>query len=338
LYAQAVQAEERGELDKALQLYRRSFKLNPSVDAAYQQSLHHAPVVSTSEGTVKPKVRRYSNHALTSKVLSRDLAAVLSNLDLKTLVFGPEDERKNTPLSTLPDEIIVHILSELMFSGNVTALERFALINRKSRILTLDPSLWRPLVSRTYVPPQIPDAKPLDVLLQDYGADYRRLYIEHPRIRLDGVYIAVCYYARHGQSENAWVSVLHWVTYYRYLRFLPDGTVLSLLTNDERRPADVVHMLQPSLKMKGFYIGTWRLEGTTVIIDDLVDALGTGGILSRYGFSMVLNLKSRPLGRWNKLEMVTYNSVNLETGETDTLPIKQEKPFWFSRVKSYAVT
>lgn len=25
-------------------------------------------------------------------------------------------------------------------------------------------------------------------------SDYRRVYIEHPRVRLDGVYIAICHY------------------------------------------------------------------------------------------------------------------------------------------------
>ncbi len=57
--------------------------------------------------------------------------------------------------------------------------------------------------------------------------DYRRLYIEHPRVRYDGVYIAVCHYMyvpwyqhyvsadkkhrimyrRNGVGENVWVNV-----------------------------------------------------------------------------------------------------------------------------------
>ena len=45
-----------------------------------------------------------------------------------------------------------------------------------------------------YKPPQIPDDEELDGLLTSYLGDYRRLYIEQPRLRLDGVYIAICHY------------------------------------------------------------------------------------------------------------------------------------------------
>lgn len=56
----------------------------------------------------------------------------------------------------------------------------------------------RKLVNETYKPPQIPllpdGESSLEYLSQQYLNDYRRLYIEHPRIRMDGVYIAVCHY------------------------------------------------------------------------------------------------------------------------------------------------
>ena len=55
---------------------------------------------------------------------------------------------------------------------------------------------------------------------------------------------------RSGYSENAWVNVTHLITYHRYLRFLPNGVVLSLLANEDQSPQDVVHYLKPGLKMK----------------------------------------------------------------------------------------
>lgn len=33
-----------------------------------------------------------------------------------------------------------------------------------------------------------------DIIAEAYFFDYRRMFIEHPRLRLDGVYIAVCHY------------------------------------------------------------------------------------------------------------------------------------------------
>jgi F-box protein 9 len=34
--------------------------------------------------------------------------------------------------------------------------------------------------------------------------------------------------------------------------------------------------------------------------------------------------------------METYDSVNLETGDTSPVALKNERPFWFSKVRSYA--
>jgi len=52
----------------------------------------------------------------------------------------------------------------------------------------------RELVEMTYKPPQIPRGLALETVADEYMSDYRRVYIEHPRLRLDGVYIAVCHY------------------------------------------------------------------------------------------------------------------------------------------------
>ena len=89
--------------------------------------------------------------------------------------------------------------------------------------LTLE-SGHRGLVEMTYRPPQVPADLPPDEIVENYMFDYRRMFIEHPRVRLDGVYIAVCHYvcvisqntsisaplharSREGSSENAWVNV-----------------------------------------------------------------------------------------------------------------------------------
>ena len=45
-----------------------------------------------------------------------------------------------------------------------------------------------------YKPPQIPLELEVEAIVDDYLSDYRRMYIERPRLRLDGVYIAVCHY------------------------------------------------------------------------------------------------------------------------------------------------
>jgi F-box protein 9 len=201
--------------------------------------------------------------------------------------------------------------------------------------------------------------------------------------------------SRPGLSEDAWMNVNHLITYHRYLRFYPNGQVLHLLANEELSPKEAIPLMKPTLRMKGFAIGNWYLEGTTLNIVNLFDASGqyalpewslseaevtamyrphlistpeggSGSVTptmgqgpavpipatlnprlsgrgssvdgppqARYIFDMTLEIKSRPLGRWNKLEMLTYDSIQLETGDVSPFPLKNERPFWFSKVKSY---
>ncbi len=113
--------------------------------------------------------------------------------------------------SPLPLEILLHILFCLASIHDVRTIERFATVCRKARAISLDPTIWRfalPfavisetnmrfirfLVQGTYVPPQIPRIGLLEDISTRYGSNYRKLYKEHPRLRIDGVYIAVCHY------------------------------------------------------------------------------------------------------------------------------------------------
>jgi len=52
----------------------------------------------------------------------------------------------------------------------------------------------RGFVKTIYKPPQISPDDVLDDIVEEHSSDYRRVYIERPRVRLDGVYIAVCHY------------------------------------------------------------------------------------------------------------------------------------------------
>ncbi|EGN96810.1 hypothetical protein SERLA73DRAFT_154240 [Serpula lacrymans var. lacrymans S7.3] len=384
VYRQAVHHEQNSQLDDALRLYRQAFRLNPMVDKAYYKeeqriqlstaasvppvvTAHptaHKRLSSTGSTVVPPEkvdelVQSVNALAIApNAVVTGTMASLLAGFP-PDLLFEPEDEREGIPLNKLPDELLVYILRNL----DTTAIERFATANRKARVVSLDSSIWRELVTLVYKPPQIIDDA-ASIAADQYVADYRRMYIEHPRIRMDGAYIAVCHYmyayllvacyvvlahgfgSRSGLSENAWVNISHLITYHRYLRFFPDGQVLSLLANEEYGPQNVIPILKPSLRMKGFYIGEWYLDGTTVYISNLTEMTDRNSTSAyptadsagrrRYSFQMTLDLRSRPVGRWNKLEFLGYDSVETESGEVIPLPLKHERPFWFSKVKSYA--
>jgi F-box protein 9 len=246
VYARAVKHEQAGELDGALRLYRQAFRMDSNVDRAYHFREQRATrALETPAVTVTPALLNAENRVVGSispavdsgvvhvkplssgRQVSGLLARIVADFPV-TLSFEPEDEREPSYLQRLPDELLVHILSFL----GATAIERFARVNRKARIITLDTIIWRSgflsssrvsyiwsfsflralssrchgqcsshraifhrsFVETIYRPPQISPDEVIDDIVDNYCSDYRRVYIERPRVRLDGVYIAVCHY------------------------------------------------------------------------------------------------------------------------------------------------
>ncbi|KZP01447.1 hypothetical protein CALVIDRAFT_559264 [Calocera viscosa TUFC12733] len=345
LYREAVECEQRGHLDEALALYRRSFKLDSNVDRAYYRFVAQEvlpPQTAPRERPLEdadPVKQPVAEHVGQTNRTTPSLQQIISAFEPRPMIFGPEDERLPNPFETLPDEIILHILVLLALQRDVTTIERFATINIKARLLAADSSIWRVICERTYVPPQVTPDVSTARIASLYGYNYRHTFIHHPRVRLDGCYIAVCHYIRPGQSENAWVAIRHLITYHRLLRLFPDGTVVSLLTNEEKPLADTVHLLKPTIRIKGSQLGTWALDDTKqrLRIRNLRAPDPGGRAALKYEFAMDLMLTSARNMRWNKLEMQWYASVNLDTGEVQDLPIKRERPFYFSKVRSYAI-
>jgi len=66
------------------------------------------------------------------------LAHITSNIPSGS-TFTQDDEKQPLWLRLLPDELVVSILRRL----DVTSIERFALVCRKARLLSLDATLWR---------------------------------------------------------------------------------------------------------------------------------------------------------------------------------------------------
>ncbi|KAF8916347.1 hypothetical protein CPB85DRAFT_1290963 [Mucidula mucida] len=304
VYRSAVENEERGDTDEALRLYRIAFRKDPNVERLF----YREEIISSAAAFKRHTDRAPVKEKHMSVVATKTLAKVIAGFP-EHLAFDPEVEEESVPLNGLPDEILVRILLGL----DPTSLERFAVVSRKARVFTLDSAIWRELVHATYKPPQLADQTELDSAIARCLYDFRRVYIEQPRVRMDGVYISVCRYVRAGLSENSWVNINHLITYHRYLRFFPNG--------------------------QGLFFGRWRLVDGTVYVTNLIEATGhvpisidselaeivfTHSETVRYVFTMSLQLRSRPVGRYNRLDITAFDSV------------KYEKPFLFSKVRSYA--
>ncbi|KAF2734678.1 hypothetical protein EJ04DRAFT_493156 [Polyplosphaeria fusca] len=218
--------------------------------------------------------------------------------------------------------------------------------------LTLDPPL--PSDQTTSVDPAMLTA----LLVPSTYSSYRTLFRSRPRLRFNGCYISTVNYTRPGASSPtsvSWNSPIHIVTYYRYLRFLRNGTCISLLTTSE--PADVVPYLHPehmhknhgnlpSAPMKDALLGRWKLSGPRVPGED-GEGIGeregvlhveTAGVTPKYMYKMVLATGSAGKGaRNNKLTWMGYWSYNKLTDDWCEFGLKNDRAFYWSRVRSYGM-
>lgn len=195
---------------------------------------------------------------------------------------------------------------------------------------------------------------------------YRSMLRYRPRLRFSGCYISTVNYTRPGATSSNWTwnAPVLIVTYYRYLRFYRDGSLISLLTTAE--PQDVVPYLRkehlhsnhsgglPQSVMKDALPGRWRLSGNPYLTRPSVTELGGGqelepegdihietlGVVPRYHYRMHLSISSagKSTGtRSNKLGWKGYWSYNKLTDDWAEFGLRNYKPFYWSRVRSYGV-
>ncbi|KAG4432174.1 hypothetical protein IFR05_012341 [Cadophora sp. M221] len=296
------------------------------------------------------------------------------------------------PIATLPEEILVHIFTDVAVL-DVSSFVRLAQVcKRMAYLVATEEQVWKRVCFGSEVGfgamhfqwqrevlggplkeeeadfddsdeevtlPPLKSAAITNILHKNaYSSSWHQMFRTRPRVRFNGCYISTVNYMRAGQasqSQVTWHSPVHIVTYYRYLRFFRDGTVISLLTTSE--PAEVVHHLTkelqethrggtaphlPSIVMQHALRGRWRLSTTTDNPNvDIKDAEGdvfieTEGVRAQYMYRMKLSLRSAGKGaRNNKLVWQGFWNYNLLTDDSGEFTLRNDKAFFWSRVKSY---
>jgi F-box protein 9 len=299
------------------------------------------------------------------------------------------------PIATIPEEILSEIMIHLAVQ-DVASFARLAQVcKRLAYLVTTEDRIWKRVSLGSEVgfgamhyqyacqvdgkplgddgeggfilgsdseeevanPPDL--ISPTALLVPSAYPTYRNLFRRRPRIRFNGCYISTVNYARPGASSVtmiSWNSPIHIVTYYRYLRFLRDGTCISLLTTSE--PADVVpylhkehmhknHGALPSAPMKDALLGRWRLSGPEKpAVEGEVEVgekegmlhIETAGVTPKYLYKLALGFGSAGRGaRNNKLVWHGYWSYNKLTDDWAEFGLKNDRGFYFSRVKSYGM-
>lgn len=380
----AKEAEQRKtpeDVDSLAFEYERTLQIEPDYDTKRNKTR------DSTQSYVDKLMQSFTEHPYDPEDPRREKQVVPitpKNGTAPVQVFHRRSTLRSMPIEKLPDEILLSILSHLTALTprarypDVSSLERgWSLSCRKARIMSLQATnIWRDMCLGVYIAPlQIPllpaihpeadgtdfqqerhsDPNPCSrVCMEQYKGDWRRMWLEHPRIRTDGVYISQITYLRRGAQDGSFYDPTHLVTYYRYLVFLPSGDVVSLLSHEA--PTSVVPTLLSAAHNKqpaaGYTVGRWRIlhrdatsssdrqsNSTLVQLSSLEDPRVSSPRDIKYSFKMLCQLKSTARGRMNKLEMISLMTLNHRTNDESPIPIKQannSRPtFFFSRVLSY---
>jgi F-box protein 9 len=291
------------------------------------------------------------------------------------------------PIAEIPEEILSQILLNLAVT-DVASLARVAQVCRRMAYLVLtEDSVWKRVVHghefglgamhyrfACTIPGTIISEHSIDDSNTEFTLDessenatpspelqvlplsttyptYRQMFRQRARIRFNGCYISTVNYTRPGAAHNTlnWNAPILIVTYYRYLRFFRDGSLISLLTTSE--PSDVVPYLLkehlhrnhsgglPERVMKDALPGRWKLSGNPygeaeeeegdVIIE-------TNGVVPKYMYKMHLAFGSAGTrARNNKLLWKGFWSWNRLTDDWGEFGLRNYKPFYWSRVRSF---
>ncbi|KAK9456898.1 hypothetical protein V1511DRAFT_520771 [Dipodascopsis uninucleata] len=321
IYEMAVEREQVGNLSDALRFYRQAFRLDDTVDKIYKNT--HFPISSFKKATSGPtsKTLPKSSSIPSNNNCSRDILSEFADENME-----PEDEELPSPLMLLPNEILNVILRALAVMDLSTFTKTTYACKKLAYLAYSDSVLWRSLCMKEYT--RMNYEIPIDEneAIQLWNHDWRRMFLERPRIQYNGIYISTCNYQRSGISDS-WYVPIHIVTYYRYIRFFEDGTCLIMLTT--REPIEVVPEFHRHLMRRNMFKGNWRMS-----MDGRL-RIESQAPVNKYLFLQELEIKSSGRGRHNRLNWIGFWSFNRFTADQHEFSLQHEKPFYFSRVLSY---
>eukprot|EP00158_Paraphelidium_tribonemae_P001908 Partr_v1_DN24943_c1_g1_i1_m45287 putative f-box protein len=336
-------------MDVAVQSYQRAFRLDPAVEAAMGKLQITVDQPSSSSSTPADAVKKSSTVSGPSTSaepeLIEDLLEYFKALEPVCDIANVRRQHSSTHISKLPVEIMTRFILRHLMHDDPVSVERFSLTCRLFYIYARESSVWRYALDWHTRMGQHP------LSTMDSPLDYRLSFLQTPRIRHDGVFIARCHYARQGLTEWGWQLPIHLVTYYRYLRFYRGGFVISVLSNNE--PAAVIPLLKlrrgqivdgvgkglaaSSAAASGavhsrneIMTGRWSLSDFDRVVVD-VSSSSRPDMLFTTHLSLV---SSSAVGMWNKLKWISYSSRR-DDGEVLEYPLEHCKSYFFSRVNSF---
>ncbi|EGE77764.1 F-box protein [Blastomyces dermatitidis ATCC 18188] len=281
----AARKEAQGNLGSSLDLYRKAYRLDSKVDQEYRKK-HFPPALKLpgiNPSAAPVTVPNTTHHSQEGPVLSTaELIASFASspiLGVDRIIEGTPPPP--CPISKVPSEVLVEILCHVALLDPATFGRLSLVCKRLAYHFAHEKHIWRRLCQgpefgfgamhydfacdvnwhriNSFLPKftLFPFGQTHNLQIPKPLISWSQVFQAFPRIRFTGIYISTVNYNRPGANSSlqniSWNTPIHIVTYYRYLRFYPDGTVISLLSTTE--PVDVVpHISKENLEI--LHVGT----------------------------------------------------------------------------------
>lgn len=211
----------------------------------------------------------------------------------------------------LPNEVLLLVFARLP----VTSLGGAQCVCQQWRVVGNYPSLWRAACMDAFchISPHVNDR----LLKQFHRGCWKSMFLDRPHLRFDGVYVARNTYIRTGVTEWKVRNPVHLVCYFRYYRFMPNGSLLYR-TSPEALSKVAKSLMQPhhhtprSSKSNsnsiGIQEGRYRIDGEKVYTAVRYENSTSTEVRAR------LRLRSTVRGAFNRLDIESIVSYDREDG------------------------
>ncbi|XP_075147851.1 F-box only protein 9 [Haematobia irritans] len=378
-FHKAVELEKRGKVYDAIPFYRKAMAIEPNIEFTYYEHQKLKSAVQTNElrtnivSTQEAKeITDYSEEDLIDDLYEKFQNDLSRNHQGKLIVSSRDPGIITTEkhISELPSELLLYIMRWVVSNQlDMRSLEQCAAVCKGMYLVARDEEIWRSACVKvwghnvgTLTHSDAEKSDPMEnqcAIIPKY-CSWRQMFIDRERVLFNGCYISKTTYIRMGENsfQDQYYRPVQLVEYYRYIRFLPDGTVLMMTSADEPQQGVTrlknLQQLRPDT-LKGHY----RLFGSTITVmlakqQSKFISNPTGGTYNRHRrgssvydetaynstkYCIEFRIMSNSKRKFVQLVWLHYSIIQIRnkhetTSEFDLTPSKYP-PLRFSPVRSY---
>lgn len=333
VYEKGVAKESLGSLGDAIRYYSSALKIHKDVGKLYRKKLHDEYQKELNDRIAETPAPLLDS--LAALKLSENTNDEVADDDNKG---DREEEEIIEPcylLNILTDDILLEIITILI---RIDPHSNFKLASTCHRLgkLCFGTVAFR-TISKLVYPHQVYSSSSIQLnnitkdqeeMVKNWDFNWPSMLNDRPFLKYHGTYISKVSYISEGAADYSFYAPVKLVTYFRYLRFHPDGTVLKLTTTDDP------NVIIPQFRKEN--VGSWKSATIARFYLEMDGQVIIESKTELYKFVEELQISSLGYRKFHRLNWITSFTVNKE-GERGYFSLKKEKPFNFSSVKSYMV-